>query len=64
MFDFNIELLKKAPICSAISHEKWCGRFPAEILKAHRGRIMQKIGVSSVAELVRLTQLVDIEPVE
>lgn len=31
-------------------------------VKVHRGRVMEKMGVDSVAELVRLTQKVDIKP--
>jgi FixJ family two-component response regulator len=31
-------------------------------VKVHRGRVMEKMGVESVAELVRLTEKVDIKP--
>jgi FixJ family two-component response regulator len=32
-------------------------------IKAHRGSLMQKLGAQSVAELVRLTQKLGIEPI-
>ena len=31
-------------------------------VKVHRGRVMQKMGVDSVAELVRLAEKLDIKP--
>jgi two-component system response regulator FixJ len=33
-------------------------------VKVHRGRVMEKMGVGSVAELVRLTEKLDIKPAE
>ena len=33
-------------------------------VKVHRGRVMEKMGVDSVAELVRLTEKLDIKPAE
>jgi FixJ family two-component response regulator len=39
-------------------------RISEATVKVHRGRIMQKMGVDSVAELVRLTEKVDIKPAE
>jgi FixJ family two-component response regulator len=33
-----------------------------ETVKIHRGRVMQKLGIVSVAELVRLCEKVGIEP--
>jgi FixJ family two-component response regulator len=33
-------------------------------VKVHRGRVMEKLGIDSVAELVRLTEKAGIEPVQ
>jgi FixJ family two-component response regulator len=33
-----------------------------ETVKTHRGRVMQKLGIESVAELVRLCEKAGIEP--
>ena len=35
-----------------------------DTVKIHRGRVMQKLGVTSVAELVRLCQRADVAPAE
>ena len=31
-------------------------------IKVHRGRVMQKLGVTSVADLVRISQRADVPP--
>ena len=46
------------------TYYRWKRKFLAMGLKAHRGQVMQKLEVESVAELVRLAEKAGISPAQ